>query len=219
MLFPYEIQVGQELAGIQATFQGIVYNRMVNQEFELIPQQKVAQVLESNNIETLNVVEVQRLLRILGGGYGVYGTLTQQGSGFILKTLLVPAQGRAQEFTTTGLNFLELNVAVDAEEMAYKSLEEVGLVKKAYDRITTLSGGEKQRVSIARAIVTQPSVILADEPTGSLDTSSAEHISEVSSGGNGLGLYLVATTLKSLNISYQFVPSDDRNGMSFQISF
>ena len=39
------------------------------------------------------------------------------------------------------------------------------------------------------------------------------------SGGNGLGLYLVATTLKSLNISYQFVPSDDINGMSFQISF
>ncbi|MDE7469294.1 MAG: outer membrane protein assembly factor BamA [Desulfovibrionaceae bacterium] len=114
VLFPYEIQVGQELAGIQATFQGIVYNRMVNQEFELIPQQKVAQVLESNNIETLNVAEVQRLLRILGGGYGVYGTLTQQGSGFILKTLLVPAQGRAQEFTTTGLNFLELNIAVDA---------------------------------------------------------------------------------------------------------
>ena len=69
--------------------------------------------------------------------------------------------------------------SVDAEEMAYKSLEEVGLVKKAYDRITTLSGGEKQRVSIARAIVTQPSVILADEPTGSLDTSSAEHISDV----------------------------------------
>ena len=38
-------------------------------------------------------------------------------------------------------------------------------------------------------------------------------------GGNGLGLYLVATTLKSLNISYQFVPSNDVNGMSFQISF
>lgn len=114
VLFPYEIHVGKELAGIQATFQSIIYNRMVNQEFELVPQQQVAKELERHSIESLDVAEVQRLLRSLGAGYGVYGVLTQQGSGFRLTTLLVPAQGKAQEFTTTGLSFLELNVAVDA---------------------------------------------------------------------------------------------------------
>lgn len=67
----------------------------------------------------------------------------------------------------------------ESEGMAYQALEEVDLLKKAYDRITTLSGGEKQRVSIARAIVTKPHVILADEPTGSLDTSSADTIADV----------------------------------------
>jgi putative ABC transport system ATP-binding protein len=59
---------------------------------------------------------------------------------------------------------------------AYQLLKAVGLETKARTRPPRLAGGERQRLAIARALANQPSIILADEPTGSLDTDSAERI-------------------------------------------
>jgi len=67
----------------------------------------------------------------------------------------------------------------ERRERCHAALEELGLAARADHRPVQMSGGEQQRVALARAIVTQPLMILADEPTGALDTTNAAHVLEI----------------------------------------
>ena len=67
----------------------------------------------------------------------------------------------------------------DATTRATRLLEEVGLTERAHHYPSQLSGGEQQRIAIARALANDPPIVLADEPTGNLDSSTGQHIMEL----------------------------------------
>lgn len=67
----------------------------------------------------------------------------------------------------------------EREEMAMRWLKELGIAEKAHNRPSQLSGGEQQRLAVARALVTDPSIILADEPTGNLDSKNTAIVSQL----------------------------------------
>ena len=74
---------------------------------------------------------------------------------------------------------LEINKISNAEIKAREILERFGLSERFYNLPSQLSGGEQQRVAIARSIVMKPKLILADEPTGNLDSENSELISKI----------------------------------------
>ena len=75
--------------------------------------------------------------------------------------------------------WIKIGMKNDAEILAKEILNELGLANRLYHKPNELSGGEQQRVAVARALINKPSVIFADEPSGNLDSTNAKNLHEL----------------------------------------
>jgi putative ABC transport system ATP-binding protein len=122
---------------------------------------------------------------------------------------LAAIRNRKLGFVFQGFNLLARTPAVENVELplvyaglsskerrvkAMAALEQVGLSGKEFNHSSQLSGGQQQRVAIARALVNSPAVILADEPTGNLDSTTTEEIMSLFTNLNNQGITVIMVT-------------------------
>jgi putative ABC transport system ATP-binding protein len=117
----------------------------------------------------------------------------RRAMGFVFQSFnLIPSMS-ALENVSFPMQFAGVNAARRSQQ-AHKILEQVGLGNRAGHRPTELSGGQQQRVAVARALVNDPRLILADEPTGNLDTSSGAAIMQLLSDLHNAGRTVLVVT-------------------------
>jgi putative ABC transport system ATP-binding protein len=119
--------------------------------------------------------------------------LRNQYLGFVFQSFNLISFKSALENVALPLYYQNIN-RKKRNKIAMEYLEKVGLADRADHLPSELSGGQKQRVAIARALISQPKVILADEPTGALDTQTSYEVMQLLKQVNSEGMTVVIVT-------------------------
>jgi putative ABC transport system ATP-binding protein len=114
--------------------------------------------------------------------------------GFVFQSFHLIPQLSVLENVTTPLLYGDHGPEAGWRRRALRCLERVGLAQRASHRPAELSGGEAQRAAIARALITEPSLLLADEPTGNLDSATGQEIADLLDELHAAGATLVLVT-------------------------
>jgi putative ABC transport system ATP-binding protein len=133
-------------------------------------------------------------VRVDGMGRNQLADIRNSKIGFVFQGFNLLARTTALDNVELPLLYDRSGKKLDTKRLSREALERVGLGDRTHHEPSELSGGQQQRVAIARALVTQPAIVLADEPTGNLDTHTSVEVLAVFQALNEQGITILLVT-------------------------